>query len=118
MAAVTNSSCAIWRLVRPVRGELGDALLGRGQRVGALEREPARAGAGGEQLGAGAVGERARARGVRAVHAEAQRLARLGALVRAAQRGAELDPRAGQLEPVLGRFEQLDGVPRAPACRR
>ena len=85
VAAVTNSSWAIWRLVRPVAASCATRCSDGVSASVPWQREPARAGAGGEQLGAGAVGERARPRGVRAVHAEPQRLARLA---RAGSRGA------------------------------
>ena len=99
----------------PLRRERGDAVFGGGEGVDAGERVPARPGAGGVELAAGAAGEQAHPAAVGELERMAQRPARVGAAIDAPQCGAELDQDAGVLEPPgrasdqVGRgLEQVD----------
>ena len=103
--SVTNSACAISRFVGPAAGHPRDALLGRGQRGGAAAGRAARAGACGDQRGAGLVGDRGR----RAALGEIERLGNMLA-------SAERKQRAGELEASLR--SRAARRPRAPAARR
>src|SRR3954453_4053204 len=98
-------------LVRHVlRGHLGDAPLAWRQRIDARQHQPARTRTGGGELGLRTLLERGGTELVRELETLAQELARVGALVRAAQRGTELDERTCVLEPGLRRLEHLDGL--------
>ena len=80
---------------------------------GSLERPPGRA-----QLGAGALGERARAAALGELEPLPERAARLGAAVGAAQRGAEVGERARVLEPRRRAREHVHGLAQAVRGRR
>ena len=83
----------------PERGQLGDAVLGRGERVGPGERAASRPGACGVELLARAVGEQEHAAAIRLLERAPERLAGVRAPVGAAKRAAEIDQRACVLEP-------------------
>ena len=101
-------------LVRHVLGgHLGDAALARGQRLEPAQHQPARAGAGRRELGLRPLLEAGGAELVRELEALAEVLARVGALVAAAQRGAELDERLRVLEPRTA----SPRARRPPRCR-
>ena len=82
-----------------VGGHRRDPPLVGGKGVSAGEPGPARARAGDQQLGAGALGERRRAAADREVERSAKRLAGLGDAAAMAERDAEVGERACVLEP-------------------
>ena len=90
-------------------GERGDATLARRQRLHARARDAPRTGAGGAQLGARVLGERARTARGGQLQALEQRLARARALARAPERATVIDERAGQVERRARSAQAVDG---------
>ena len=97
-------------------GQLGDAVLARGERVGAHETLSARARPGGVEFCACAGGELVGAAAIGGVESDCERFACFDAVARAAHGGAEIDHGARVLEPgwtvvecLRGLFEPGDG---------
>ena len=110
---MTNIACAIWRLVSPLGGHLGDPPFGCGEGVDPTATGATRAGAGCQELVSRPRHERSGAAGVGEIHPGVQRFARRGALAGTAGRGAELDERVGQLEPPRRAVEHRDALAMA-----
>ena len=91
-------------------GELGDPALAGRQRVEPREHDPARARAGGAELGLGLLGERSGARAVGGVECLAQKLPRLGASIAPPKHGAEVGESARSLQPGVAALERVDGL--------
>ena len=98
---VTNSSWAIWRLVRPSTARLATRRSLAVSDAGAAEALAPGARAGGAQLVPRAVAEAGRAGAVGEVDRGPQWLARQGPVSRSPPRGAQLDERREQGDPGL-----------------
>ena len=123
---VTNSSCAIWRFVRPSAASVATRRSAGVSASRPGERGPARPRAGGVQLRPRALGEPHGAALVGEMERLAQRLARRLGAAAPAQRRAEVHERAHVLEPRAARRARPRGdsaalaAPRSrrPAARR
>ena len=90
----------------PLRGELRDTELTRGEGLYAADALAARLSAGGDQLLACASGDREGAAPGREVEAMPERLAGIATAACATQRGPVLGPRAGELNERSGPLEK------------
>src|SRR5215207_3713055 len=89
-------------------GELGDTALAGRQRVEPCEHYPARARAGGAQLGLGVFGERSGARAMSGVECLAEQLSSFAAAVASPQHRAEVGEGARSLQRDLAALELVD----------
>ena len=91
-----------------LRGHVGDAGFGGGERVAAGEHRPSWARSGSQQFVASAVAERVRPALVSQGEALAERLTGVGSVSVASKRGAVVDQRAGVFEAGGGVLELGD----------
>src|SRR6266498_2376358 len=87
---------------------LGDPALAGRQRVEPRQDDPARARAGGAELGLGLFGERSRARAVGGLECLAEQFSRFGAPIAPSEQGAEVGKGARSLQPGVSALERVD----------
>ena len=91
-------------------GVLGDTGLAGSQRVESRENDPARARAGGAELGLGLFGERSGAQAVGDVERLAEKLSGLGAPIAPPKEGAEVSQGTRSFQSGVAALERVDGL--------